>query len=129
MVHVPDCCCEPHGSNVVFAIAIPVSNPTWLVTNGNNRFVVHWTMLNRLAGVDAASENRGIVSVADAATPAEAENAPCVAVGAKLSVTVAGVVVAGGLLAPGLAVYVTKKAKSKFSTVDGLVFKTSQTAS
>src|SRR3954451_14163917 len=38
-VQVPACDVVPNGSDEVFEIAMPVSNPDWLVTNGNNRMV------------------------------------------------------------------------------------------
>jgi hypothetical protein len=42
-VQVPACGVapfDPKGSVEVFAIAMPVSKPSWLVTNGNSRLVV-----------------------------------------------------------------------------------------
>ena len=51
----------PNGSREVLLIAIPVSKPAWLVTNGNSRFVTHWSMRKVLVG-RALSMKRGIGS-------------------------------------------------------------------
>ena len=51
-----------NGSREVLLIAIPVSKPAWLVTNGKSRFVTHWSMRKSERGV-ALSMKRGIGSV------------------------------------------------------------------
>ena len=105
---------------------MPVSNPAWLVMNGNNRFVVHWTMVKMLVAVDV-SANRGTVNVLeDVRSGSSRMNAPELELGAKLRFTVA--VPGGGVLVAGLALYRIHTAKSKFSLVAGLVLMTSQIA-
>src|SRR5258708_27186007 len=58
-VTLPACVAVPKGSSEVLAIAIPVLNPLWLVTNGNNRLQVHLLTVNALRGVEL-SQKRGI---------------------------------------------------------------------
>ena len=47
------------GDSDVFEIAIPVSKPAWLVTNGNRRVVVQRKMLTNVSGSPLVSTNRG----------------------------------------------------------------------
>ena len=71
---MPDWVRVPNGSVEVFAIAIPVSNPPWLVTNGYNSTVLQSAIENMFCA-DDVSAKRGIVKELDAAEPAVAENA------------------------------------------------------
>ena len=50
-----------NGSRDVLLIAIPVSKPAWLVTNGKSKFVTHWSMrkaLSKSRGVDEARDRQ-----------------------------------------------------------------------
>src|SRR5579864_4990047 len=99
-------------------MANPVSNPAWLVTNGNSKCVAHLPMLHALAATEV-SANRGIGSVAEALTS--------VLMGAKLPPIVA--VPRPGEFAPGLAVYEMYTGTVRLSTTPGLTWRTSYTAS
>ncbi len=50
-----------NGSREVLLIAIPVSKPAWFVTNGNSKFVTHWSIRKPLFG-RALSMKRGMGS-------------------------------------------------------------------
>jgi hypothetical protein len=104
---------------------MPVSNPTWFVMNGNNRLVVHGTIVKVVAAVDV-SANRGIVNELEAVPPVVAVNAPELVFGAKLRFTVDAP--GAGTLVDGLALYRKYTPKSKFSLIAGLVVSTSQVA-
>ena len=39
-------------------IAMPVSKPAWLVTNGKSRFETHWSMRKPVRGVGVVDEAR-----------------------------------------------------------------------
>jgi len=86
MVQVPAWVLVPIGSCEVFAIAIPVSNPDWLVTNGNNSNVWQIVTATMFLAVEV-SANLGIVKLPDADEPAVALNG-MVGVGAKLRLIV-----------------------------------------
>src|ERR1035441_817369 len=124
-MQVPDCGFVPNGSVLVFIIAKPVSNPTWLVMNGNNRLVVHGMTVKTVFEPDV-SANRGIVYAFEAVAPEVAENTPELVFGAKLRPIVAGP--RAGALFATLAVYAYHTTKSKFSSVAALVAVTSQVA-
>src|SRR5262245_1508891 len=107
-------------------MAMPVSKPERLVTNGKRSTVWQSAILKMLAP-DEVSANLGMVSEDEAAPPAEALNA-AVGVGAKLRLTVA--VPVGGEFAPGFAVNCchTPNWYASVSMASLLVVNTSQTA-
>src|ERR1044071_8706122 len=100
ITQAPFCAPVPTGSVEVFAMAMPVSNPDTLVTNGKSNRVWQILMTRTFLAVEV-SATRGMVKLAEAADPALALNGTG-GVGAKLAFTVA--VPAGGRLLPGFAV-------------------------
>ena len=56
----------PNGSVVVLAIARPVSNPPWFVTNGYNNTVLQ-SAIESTVWTEDVSANRGIVEQPEAA--------------------------------------------------------------
>ena len=64
-VQMPLCADVPNGSVDVAEIAIPVSKPSWLVTNGNSRFVTQGTIENRFLAVEVSAKRGMVVWIAD----------------------------------------------------------------
>jgi hypothetical protein len=97
--------------------------------NGNNRLVTHCTIVKMVFPAPDVSANRGIVYELEAKSPdplAVVNPSPEPVFGANSKFTVAGP--GAGELLLGLALYRYHTAKSKLSSVAGLVVNTSQVA-